>query len=154
MNSWEDWVMEVSTVSTPFPFPALIRVNVAAKYRARADEKALRSHPADNGKTRLPGRQPAEHVDLAQGAALFPGLRYLMRKSPALDVRPLLRAGREPHAVIWARIDTLAPGDSCTVITPFLPSPLIELARSRDHDVQTSHRPDGAWETHITRTVR
>ena len=78
-------------------------------------------------------------------------LLSLMSKPSVIDVRPLLRAGREPYAMIRPRIDALAVGESVTVIAPFLPSPLIELARSRGLEVQPSHRADGAWETRISR---
>ncbi len=113
--------------------------------------KKWRAASADNDATRQPCHHPAKTIDRAQGAALFPGLRCHMKKSPVLDVRRLLRAGGEPRSIIRARLDALEAGASFTVITPFLPSPLIELARSQDLDVQTAHRPDGAWETRITR---
>ena len=74
-----------------------------------------------------------------------------MPNDTVIDVRPLLRAGREPYAMIRPRIDALAAGESVTVIAPFLPSPLIELARSLDLEVLPAHRADGAWETRISR---
>lgn len=74
-----------------------------------------------------------------------------MSDAAIIDVRPLLRAGREPFAAIRARIDALEPGDHFTVVSPFLPSPLIELSRSLGHEVTPSHRSDGAWATRISR---
>ncbi len=74
-----------------------------------------------------------------------------MSDESIIDVRPLLRAGREPYAAIRARIDALKPGDHLTVVSPFLPSPLIELSHSLGHDVAPSHRSDGSWTTRISR---
>ena len=72
-----------------------------------------------------------------------------MPNETTFDIRPLLRAGREPYAQLRALIDSLQPGDSLTVIAPFLPSPLIELSRSLGHKVSPTHRADGAWATRI-----
>lgn len=74
-----------------------------------------------------------------------------MKSPTVIDVRPLLRAGREPYPLLRARLAALAAGETLTVIAPFLPSPLIELARSQGMEVRPSHRADGAWSTEISR---
>lgn len=76
-----------------------------------------------------------------------------MSDEATIDVRRLLRAGREPYSTIRARIDALRPGDTLTVISPFVPSPLIELSRSLGHEVRSEHRANGAWTTCISRSA-
>lgn len=77
-----------------------------------------------------------------------------MRKSASLvtiDVRPLLAAGREPFDPIFAAAATLSTGRTLLVISPFLPSPLIECLRSSGCSAAVLHRDDGVWETRFTR---
>jgi uncharacterized protein (DUF2249 family) len=69
-------------------------------------------------------------------------------KSPArqtLDVRPVLARGEEPLGLIRARIDALSPGAGLTVVSPFLPAPLIELLRSEGLPSTAERRGDGSW---------
>lgn len=91
--------------------------------------------------------------DLTQLKAVAPRIRHAVSmKSPdIIDVRPLLARGEEPYALLRARIDELGPGGTLTVITPFIPAPLIELTRSLGMQVQPEHRGDGAWSTTISR---
>jgi uncharacterized protein (DUF2249 family) len=79
-------------------------------------------------------------------------LHTVFMSSPdTIDVRPLLARGEEPYALLRARIDGLKPGEALTVITPFIPAPLIELTRSLGMQVQPEHRSDGGWSTTISR---
>ncbi len=62
-----------------------------------------------------------------------------------LDVRSLLADGKEPLAVIRARLEALPAGQGLVVIAPFLPAPLIELLRSEGWSATVERRGDGAW---------
>jgi uncharacterized protein (DUF2249 family) len=66
-------------------------------------------------------------------------------KDKVFDVRPLLARGEEPFALIRARVDALAPGQSVTIVAPFMPAPLIELLKSEGFTAALEHRADGAW---------
>jgi uncharacterized protein (DUF2249 family) len=62
-----------------------------------------------------------------------------------LDVRPILRAGREPYSAIRRRVDALRPGEGLAVVAPFLPSPLIEKLGSEGFCSRVERGGDGAW---------
>ncbi len=47
-----------------------------------------------------------------------------------LDVREMLRQGREPLPKIREAVDKLQAGEGLVVVAPFLPSPLIEKLNS------------------------
>jgi len=73
------------------------------------------------------------------------------RKTRVLDVRPLIASGGSPLEKIVAAATTLGPGESLLLITPFLPSPLIEKLQSEGFRGQPGRRGDGSWQTHFTR---
>ena len=72
-------------------------------------------------------------------------------KNQTLDVRPVIAQGEEPFALIRGRVDALAPGDSLTIIAPFLPAPLIELLKSEGFEATMEHRGDGSWSVKFRR---
>ena len=67
------------------------------------------------------------------------------------DVRRLLANGGEPFGEIRKRIDALRANEGLTVITPFLPSPLIEKLASEGFRSRVEHQPGGAWAVHFFR---
>jgi hypothetical protein len=72
--------------------------------------------------------------------------------TPAIiDARLLFKTGVEPFPRIKAASEALVPGQTLIVVTPFLPSPLIERLQASGFCAAVSHRQDGAWETHFTR---
>jgi uncharacterized protein (DUF2249 family) len=73
------------------------------------------------------------------------------RKLRTLDVRPLFVAGVEPLPAILAALSALGRGESLLLITPFLPSPLIERVHSDGFDARPERRLDGSWITQFTR---
>jgi uncharacterized protein (DUF2249 family) len=73
------------------------------------------------------------------------------RKPHTLDVRPLIARGEEPRAKILAVIAGLAPGESLALITPFLPSPLIEKLQADGFTARPERRSDGSWQTYFWR---
>lgn len=68
-----------------------------------------------------------------------------------LDVRPLMAEGREPFETILMTVAALAPDEDLVLITPFLPSPMIEKLQSEGFAARPERRADGAWQTHFTR---
>ena len=72
-------------------------------------------------------------------------------KIRTLDVRPLLARGEEPLEKILATIASLAPDESLALVSPFLPSPLIERLQADGFSARPERRQDGAWQTYFWR---
>jgi uncharacterized protein (DUF2249 family) len=68
-----------------------------------------------------------------------------------LDVRPLLKRGEEPFSAIRGAIDSLKPNEDLLLITPFLPSPLIELLQNEGFHARPERSSDGSWQTFLSR---
>lgn len=68
-----------------------------------------------------------------------------------LDLRELINRGGQPLPVIVRAVGQLAAGESLLLITPFLPSPLIEKLQSEGLTARPEPIGDGAWQTHVTR---
>lgn len=60
--------------------------------------------------------------------------------------------GEEPFLTIMETIAALQPTDDLTLITPFLPSPLIEKLKSDGFHARPERRSDGGWQTLFSRT--
>ncbi|HVU34985.1 MAG TPA: DUF2249 domain-containing protein [Opitutaceae bacterium] len=73
------------------------------------------------------------------------------RKPRLLDVRPLIARGEEPFTKIMATIAALGPGEGFVLVSPFLPSPLIEKLHAEGFQARPERRGDGSWQTHFTR---
>jgi uncharacterized protein (DUF2249 family) len=67
------------------------------------------------------------------------------------DVRKLLAQGVEPFQEIRKRVDALKTGEGMALISPFLPSPLIEKLRSESYHSRVEPQPDGTWVTYFWR---
>ena len=74
-----------------------------------------------------------------------------LRKARTLDVRPLIARGEEPFDKIMRSVAGLAPGERLLLITPFLPSPLIERLQAEGIQARPERRQDGSWETQFSR---
>lgn len=74
-----------------------------------------------------------------------------VRKTRTLDLRAMFARGDEPFGKIMEAVAALAPGDVLVLITPFLPSPLIEKLHSEGFQAQPERRADGAWQTQCSR---
>jgi uncharacterized protein (DUF2249 family) len=72
-------------------------------------------------------------------------------KIRTLDIRPVMRRGDEPFPKIMAAVAALAPGDSLLLVTPFLPSPLIEKLQGEGFSARPERRGDGSWQTQFRR---
>ena len=66
-----------------------------------------------------------------------------------VDVRKLIAQGKAPFAPIMRAVGALAPGEAVLLVTPFLPSPLIEKLHSEGFSARPERRGDGAWQTRI-----
>lgn len=73
------------------------------------------------------------------------------RKTRTLDVRPLFKRGEEPFPKIMAAVAALALDEELLLVTPFLPSPLIEKLSSEGFQARPERCGDGAWRTRFTR---
>jgi len=76
------------------------------------------------------------------------------RKSQVLDVRAIMARGEQPFARIRQTVAALGPSDDLVLVTPFLPSPLIEKLRSEGFQARPERRTDGGWQTHFSRELR
>jgi uncharacterized protein (DUF2249 family) len=68
-------------------------------------------------------------------------------RTPAkeLDVRPILRAGGEPFAVIMDFVGRLDPGEGFRLRATFRPGPLIEVLAGRGFEAHAAEQADGSW---------
>jgi hypothetical protein len=73
------------------------------------------------------------------------------RTSRTIDVRAMISRGEEPFAPIMAAVAALGPSDDVVLVTPFLPSPLIEKLRLDGFHARPERLGDGAWQTYFTR---
>jgi uncharacterized protein (DUF2249 family) len=48
-------------------------------------------------------------------------------------------------------VAALGPGESFLLITPFIPSPLIEKLQSEGFSARPNRRGDGSWQTEFVR---
>ena len=53
------------------------------------------------------------------------------RVSRRVDVRPIIDRGEKPIGPVLAVLRSLGPGQVCEVTAPFLPAPLIDMAREK-----------------------
>ena len=72
------------------------------------------------------------------------------RKFQTVDIRPILAKGGEPFSTIRARIEQLAANEGLALVTPFLPSPLIEKLASEGFFSRVEHQTD-SWITYFWR---
>jgi uncharacterized protein (DUF2249 family) len=69
-----------------------------------------------------------------------------------LDVRPLLKSGAEPFSAIREAVDALKPNEGLILISPFIPSPLIDLLKNEGFSAHPERQSDGSWQTIFDRT--
>ena len=73
------------------------------------------------------------------------------RKTHTLDLRPIIAAGQEPFTRIMAAVAGVEVGETLLLVTPFLPSPLIEKLQSEGFSARPERRSDGSWQTAFRR---
>ncbi len=69
------------------------------------------------------------------------------QKFRTLDVRPVLKNGGEPFSIITAEVAKLQPGEGLVLLTPFMPSPLIDYLKSSGFSASPQLSSDGTWQT-------
>jgi len=62
-----------------------------------------------------------------------------------MDVRPVLKAGRDPLDRILAQVDRMAPEDILLIEAPFDPIPLRRLMADRGFDSHVTRVAEGHW---------
>jgi uncharacterized protein (DUF2249 family) len=73
------------------------------------------------------------------------------RKIRTLDIRPVIASGDEPFTKIMAAVAAVGVGETLQLVTPFLPSPLIEKLQAEGFVARPERRRDGAWQTSFRR---
>ncbi|MGN6396716.1 MAG: DUF2249 domain-containing protein [Mucilaginibacter sp.] len=71
----------------------------------------------------------------------------------ALDVRPLLAAGKDPLNVILEKVKTLKTGQVLKIINSFVPAPLIAVLEKRNFISYTHSGDDNLTETYFYKTT-
>jgi hypothetical protein len=73
------------------------------------------------------------------------------RKFTTFDARVLMARGEEPRDKILAAAAAVGANEGIAVISPFLPSPLIERLQSDGFSARPERRHDGSWQTFFWR---
>lgn len=84
------------------------------------------------------------------GNANLPGMPLWVSQSTTkntLDARPMLAQGEHPKGLVLAELAGLEDGETFVLITPFVPGPLIEIARSQGFQTWTKQGERGVVET-------
>lgn len=63
-----------------------------------------------------------------------------------VDVRPILRSGRDPFSAIMSALDIINPGEGLRLFATFKPIPLFALMESRGFSHAARELKDGEWE--------
>lgn len=70
-----------------------------------------------------------------------------MRKFRTIDVRPMMARDESPFPAIMAAVKEIKSGEGLCVVSPFLPSPLIERMQGGGFKARPERRADGSWGT-------
>lgn len=69
----------------------------------------------------------------------------------AHDARAAIEAGEHPMARVMADLAALAPEEVYVLVTPFVPAPLVDLARGKGFDAYSSEEGEGQVRTWFRR---
>ncbi len=58
----------------------------------------------------------------------------LEKIAKTLDARPMLEAGQHPITIVMKDLDTLPAGAIYELITPFIPAPLLDMAKQKGYE--------------------
>ena len=87
------------------------------------------------------------------GAANLPGMPLWVNEGKikrTLDARPMLSQGQHPKQLVIDEVGSLQEGEIFGLVTPFVPGPLIELARSMGSQTWTRQGEKGNVETYFS----
>jgi hypothetical protein len=76
-----------------------------------------------------------------------------MTKFKRFDVRPLVQRGAEPLPEIRKRVDELASDEGLIIVSPFLPSPLIEWLGSEGFESRVERGDGASWIVYFWRAA-
>lgn len=94
----------------------------------------------------------AANLDAAgEAGAHRPGWADAARVTASLDARPILDRGDHPVQQVMAALDALAPGGVFALTTPFVPGPLLEMARGRGFLCYTDQGEPALFTTYFAR---
>jgi hypothetical protein len=85
-------------------------------------------------------------------AANLPGKPLWVSKGRVvkeLDARPMLAQGTHPKQIVMDNVSALHSGEVFVLLTPFVPGPLIELARAQGFETWTRQGGSGKVETYF-----
>jgi hypothetical protein len=113
---------------------------------------------ASTGRLRLPDlinklRRIAGLPDDATSSN-FPGMPLWVSEGKTkntLDARAMLAQGEHPKGIVLRELSSLSDGEMFVLITPFVPGPLIEIARSQGFQTWTKQGEKGIVETYFSK---
>jgi len=88
----------------------------------------------------------AEEIVSKEEPAWFSSSRIVR----SFDARPTLKSGEQPVQRVFTECKDLKNGEIYTLITPFLPAPLIESAKKKGYLSWTREEPKGVFMTYLT----
>ncbi len=94
------------------------------------------------------GDFPGESESIPGGGPDWVNTRTVAK---TLDARPLLEAGQHPVNIVMEELSQLHPNQLFELITPFLPSPLIDMAKSNGFLAWTKEEMPGVFKTYFGR---
>jgi hypothetical protein len=103
------------------------------------------------------GLAPTEVADGESGAAApaerppWTDDRHVARTH---DARPAIAAGEHPMPRVMADLGALAGGEVYALVTPFVPAPLVDLARGKGFESYSASGADGVVRTYFRRAER
>ncbi len=75
---------------------------------------------------------PLEEMETGnQPCSVKPPWHDPSRITKRLDVRPVLERGEKPVGTVMSGLNSLQPGEICELTAPFLPAPLIDMAKEK-----------------------
>lgn len=78
-----------------------------------------------------------------------PGWVKSLKIVKTLDARPMLEAGEHPIGEVMKELGALKSGEGFILVTPFLPAPLIDMARSKGYENYTRVEKDDLFKTYF-----
>jgi hypothetical protein len=107
-------------------------------------------HLASNGGvalgTLITGLRAAAGVEDTAQPGTLPAWVGAAARTVTLDARPMLAAGAHPLQEVMNGLAALGDGEVYEMITPFVPAPLVEMARARGFEAYST------WDRDVVRT--
>lgn len=69
----------------------------------------------------------------------------------SFDARPIIEAGRNPMREFFQVLGEVDDGNICELVTPFVPAPLIEIARGKGYRVWSRQTAEEKYSTYFIR---